>query len=909
MALADVTRDGVLKAMAEFEELGHDAFLERYGFGPSTGYTLVYQGRQYDSKAIVGVAHKFDRPSEGVLGPKGLSGGKDGAAGRLKALDFEVEQRPWDPDYSREPSAWVIRAGREGEAEELALAESCAVTGWSEVGELSAAMTRDDLKAAIETAYDDHSRAKLNSGAGRLFRFVNDVVEGDVVVLPLQTSVGEVAVGRVTGPYRYRPQFLDRDAVNTRAVDWFAPAVARDKFPEELRSALSRQGAISRISQPDAVNRLAAVAEGDTSGPGSWLFQANLKAWDLRGALANLPTLQWVARQSPLKLKVGDRVHFWLSGARGGVLGRGHLLTSPTIEQENSSDAAFDLEGGFRKEERRVWVAVDRVLDQPLGREELRDDSLLGGLPIFRFANATNFDLDPALDLALMDLEDDRDGRDVVREKLFFITASNDLARAHLQTSLVDGVPLERLSALTEIHGDLQRHAVDGRVYAWGARPGDRGEKKWERLAPGDVCLIYTEGGFRYWARVYAKVRSEATAREIWEEHNGEIWECMYFLSPVARLDASLANVVEVLGYKENFVPQGFEIPGQDVQDALLERYPTLLHLISRLGGEGVYQDDDAGGAMLEPTLDEIVKQIEDAGLRLDPQTIRRYHLSLKTRGFVVLSGLSGSGKTWLAQLYAEAVGAKSLLVPVAPNWTANEDLLGSYDPLAKEYRHTPFSRFLQEAAAAWSEAQSSGGAAQPYHLILDEMNLARVEYYFAKFLSAMEIRARDGEARLELDGDTVTALTPNLMFAGTVNIDETTHGFADKVYDRAQLIEVPVIEAGIAQHLTGSPHAEPVLEVWRAMRPIAPFAYRVLDEIAAYVDEAEKLAVATDIALDEQLVQKVLPKIRGTDPRIGDALSRFIELAEPSWPLSTAKAKAMSQMFATHGFTSYYEA
>jgi len=309
-----------------------------------------------------------------------------------------------------------------------------------------------------------------------------------------------------------------------------------------------------------------------------------------------------------------------------------------------------------------------------------------------------------------------------------------------------------------------------------------------------------------------------------------------------------------------------------------------------------------------EPPFEKLLAEIRGAGLQLDEQTVRRYHVSLKTRGFVVLSGVSGSGKTWLAELYAKAVGANTLLVPVAPNWTANEDLLGYYDPLAKEYRHTTFSRFLQRAASAWSEAQRAGVAAQPYHLILDEMNLARVEYYFAKFLSAMEIRAREGSARLELDGDTATELTPNLMFIGTVNVDETTHGFADKVYDRAQLIEIPVSEAAMRQHLAGTSYATPVLEVWRAMRPIAPFAHRILDEIAAYVGQAQKLGVDANEALDEQLVQKVLPKIRGTDPRIGEALGRFIELAEPAWPLSAAKAKAMQDTFASHGFTSYFE-
>jgi AAA domain (dynein-related subfamily) len=332
---------------------------------------------------------------------------------------------------------------------------------------------------------------------------------------------------------------------------------------------------------------------------------------------------------------------------------------------------------------------------------------------------------------------------------------------------------------------------------------------------------------------------------------------------------------------------------------------------VKALGASSGGATPPAVSGYVEPSLAEITSLIGEAGLRLDDQTIRRYHLSLKTRGFVVLSGLSGSGKTWLAQLYAEAVGARCLPVPVAPNWTSNEDLLGYYDPLAKVYRHTPFSRFLEHAAAAWEEARAAGVDAQPFHLLLDEMNLARVEYYFAKFLSAMELRARapDRTVSLELDAETVTELTPNLRFVGTVNIDETTHGFADKIYDRAQLIEIPVGQAGIEAHLAGRSYAARLLEVWLVMRPVAPFAYRVLDEIDGYVTAATAISVATHEALDEQLLQKVLPKIRGTDSRIGPALTRFVEIAADDWPLSRGKAEAMLVAFEKHGFTTYFEA
>src|SRR6202044_571950 len=125
----------------------------------------------------------------------------------------------------------------------------------------------------------------------------------------------------------------------------------------------------------------------------------------------------------------------------------------------------------------------------------------------------------------------------------------------------------------------------DGLVYAWGARPGDRAEQKWERLSPGDVCLICAgEQRFSHWGRVYAKTRSEALSRAIWGEHDGDIWECMYFLYPVATLDPPRVAVVTALGYKDNFIPQGFEIPNESVQQKVRREHSTLMQLLEGLG-------------------------------------------------------------------------------------------------------------------------------------------------------------------------------------------------------------------------------------------------------------------------------------------------------------------------------------
>jgi hypothetical protein len=308
-----------------------------------------------------------------------------------------------------------------------------------------------------------------------------------------------------------------------------------------------------------------------------------------------------------------------------------------------------------------------------------------------------------------------------------------------------------------------------------------------------------------------------------------------------------------------------------------------------------------------EPPFPEIVAGVRDQGLRISEQTLRRYHLALRARGFVILSGVSGTGKTWLAEAYARAVSARYLIVPVAPNWTTNEDLLGYVNPLDGEYHDTAFSRFLREAGIEYEQARAGGRLSRPYHLILDEMNLARVEYYFARFLSVMEVRARSDAATIELGPEERVLLPPTLRFIGTVNVDETTHGFADKVYDRAQLIELEASRESIAEHLSGKPHRAVLLEIWDAVHGVAPFAYRVADEIGHYLGSAEGIGAELDELLDEQILQKILPKLKGTDPRVGDALAKLEEITHEQFPLSHKKVLRMREGFQQHGFASFF--
>ena len=320
----------------------------------------------------------------------------------------------------------------------------------------------------------------------------------------------------------------------------------------------------------------------------------------------------------------------------------------------------------------------------------------------------------------------------------------------------------------------------------------------------------------------------------------------------------------------------------------------------------GIEERVDDSPAEVVSDLGTIAAAVRGEGMVIDDRVLRRFHLAIQLRGFIILSGVSGTGKTWLADAYGRATGGNVQVVPVAPNWTTNEDLLGYLNPLTGAYQDTPFSLFVRGAAREWTEAQRDGRQARPFFLVLDEMNLARVEYYFAQFLSALEFRERSGEGVLQLGSEEVT-LGQNLKFIGTVNIDETTHAFADKVYDRAQLIELRASRAALAERLDGQPHADELLAVWDVLETVAPFAFRVVDEIGVYVEAASSQGVAWPDALDEQLLQKILPKVRGLDPDVGDVLERFIALAEDRYPLSHVKAQAMLDGFNRHGTVSYF--
>lgn len=291
----------------------------------------------------------------------------------------------------------------------------------------------------------------------------------------------------------------------------------------------------------------------------------------------------------------------------------------------------------------------------------------------------------------------------------------------------------------------------------------------------------------------------------------------------------------------------------------------------------------DLRAALKFAPIDDVVARFKTDpavnGFVFSEEQIRLLHAALHAmdgKRFVLLAGLSGTGKTSMAKAYAHAYCAslglnpapRYLQVAVWPDWTDPSGLLGFVNPLSEppSFQGTPALSFLLQAAQ---------DPENPYFLCLDEMNLARVEHYFAPFLSAMEGNA--GELAIHAGGDTVDevpaklAWPRNLFIIGTVNMDETTHPFSDKVLDRAFTFEFWEVDLDgwlrkAEQRLDQAvlSHIMPVLrDLYAALRPARRhFGYRSCEEVAGFCCASDGLPIS--VTLDNAVLAKILPKIRG---------------------------------------------
>lgn len=340
---------------------------------------------------------------------------------------------------------------------------------------------------------------------------------------------------------------------------------------------------------------------------------------------------------------------------------------------------------------------------------------------------------------------------------------------------------------------------------------------------------------------------------------------------------------------------------------------------------------------------------------------------------FLLLAGISGTGKTRFVREQAEKHGTypkNHCLIPVRPDWHEPSDLLGYVSRMGVP--HYVVKDLLCFVVAAWKEAAASANAdaiqnkapadMTPYWLCLDEMNLAPVEQYFADYLAVLETRKWDGDvyscapllkadafnklpdsaakmredlqlADSEYDGlwayfmKTGIPLPPNLIVAGTVNMDETTHGFSRKVIDRAFTIDFGAFypndfghyfENPIKPKTLGFPFLSAVKEDDLKLVSIDPngqksitflnaindvlkntpfeLAFRALNELLiSLVCFNPKDEAALQAVWDDFLMTKVLPRIDGDSHKLGET-----ETGSLLTKLATVAATQCSVIWAT---------
>ncbi|MDP9315553.1 MAG: AAA family ATPase [Chloroflexota bacterium] len=334
------------------------------------------------------------------------------------------------------------------------------------------------------------------------------------------------------------------------------------------------------------------------------------------------------------------------------------------------------------------------------------------------------------------------------------------------------------------------------------------------------------------------------------------------------------------------------------------------------------------------PAVEVIIERINRRGFTFPDAVIRSYHVALQTKPLVILPGISGTGKTRLTRLYADAVydlqsssapNPHYLIVAVQPDWHNAKDLLGYYNALTNTFHPTAFLRFLHQAAA---------DPQQPYYVCLDELNLARPEYYLAPILSALETAEHAIDLAVPtstvttVDGETLRnpfTLPLNVHLTGTLNVDESTFSLSDKLLDRANVIELTDIDLRAFRQSYREPingEAWQLIEQLEAILEAAgqPFGYRTIAEMLRYIETARGV-LPVRAALDLQIKQKVLPKLRGEDsPRLRRALNQLYELfagaahnaqrdlpADAPFPDSAQKIRRMLERLDYEGFTDFY--
>ena len=366
------------------------------------------------------------------------------------------------------------------------------------------------------------------------------------------------------------------------------------------------------------------------------------------------------------------------------------------------------------------------------------------------------------------------------------------------------------------------------------------------------------------------------------------------------------------------------------------------------IAGKGESEENNTTASIANVSVEQemewfnkVSDKIKEYGLEFNPRILKAFHTALKTAEWsplAVLAGVSGTGKSELPQLYAKFGGINCLNVPVQPNWDSQEAMLGYYNTVSSKFEAQPLLQYLVQTQTANCEKTEKHEEykcslkEQMNIVLLDEMNLAHIEQYFAEFLSKLEERRGKKEEdsqfpalAVKLGGTDAYPLPMgrNVLWVGTMNQDETTKSLSDKVLDRGIVINFPrPDEFKRRLNLNRDVKAEEKylsVETWNSWKLIlndqqvietekiiAPYkelvekinksisnigraiGHRVWQSIENYIwnypdvrkeflcrpadlsdeDFKKEISKKMDPAFEDQLVQKIMPKLRGIETR-----------------------------------------
>jgi predicted RNA-binding protein with PUA-like domain len=779
-----------------------------------------------------------------------------------------------------------------------------------------------------------------------------------------------------------------------------------------------------------------------TAEPAIWLFQANPKHCDLVEDLKRRQpgtTDSWVVTRFQDDINRGDRVLLWQAGEEAGIYAVGTLTGAPE-EQQGAHPYA---DGQSKRKWSSVPFVYDQILPRPILKAALQANDLTSELAILRQPAGTNFPV-----------------------------TNDEWEEINIMIKAGEGE-----------EGGAGRY--------WKISPGRNGEEWADWQSKGIAAIGWPQlGNLSGVDRDGFDDRSQKAKDanpDLGKAGMEQVWRFSQ-IRPGARLVANdgtsrvlgIGTVTGLYRFVDGSdMPHQLPVSWDDTRERAVERggwRKTLIEL-NKQEFDGIVAVGASESKPVVPekakttlTFDGIVAQLENQGYSFPDDLVASYMLALQAKRFVILAGISGTGKTKLASIMAQTFSTRVVgspagaansdghrvhvrpytlkhnrlwlpvdfiaevpgllekastdrrisvrygkgnqqdvrlwrkedanlvglywageirewfnatfqvgdtvhlhatmgaspkdisleirsdksqapapaarptveVVAVRPDWTDNRGLLGFYNPLTKAYQPTPFLNLVLAAAAEEDAARREKRDPLPFFVILDEMNLARVEHYFSDFLSCLESGdplhlhddqgVEEGESN---DGEAVPrrlTVPRNLFFTGTVNVDETTHMFSPKVLDRAFTLEFNEVDLdgyGLAvEQDQGPPSAlrlgrfdgalrldpNPGPDDWKkflalgdaklvqALRDLnrileadhRHFGYRVANEIARFIvlasDQAGREPETVWAALDVAILSKVLPKLHGTQQELEALLADLFTFA-----VSLATAPAVS--------------